>query len=164
MIEYKGYTGVFEFDPDLVLFAGHVVDLRDQIYFEGSSVSDLQESMKVAVDHYLDVCEQRDEAPGRPFSGLHRRIVANRSLDRIANAMERGVTLLEDIHAAIQPVEEADEVLDTSAGLVMVRATTKDGTARCYVVRTESTRAAIEAACTAWECKWADLVEKSVET
>ena len=85
MIEYKGYTGVFEFDPDLVLFAGHVVDLRDQIYFEGSSVSDLQESMKVAVDHYLDVCEQRDEAPGRPFSGrfnvrvdpdLHRRIVA----------------------------------------------------------------------------------------
>lgn len=34
MIEYKGYTGVFEFDPELLLFSGHVVDLRDEIYFE----------------------------------------------------------------------------------------------------------------------------------
>ncbi len=31
----KGYTGVFEFDPELRLFAGHVVDLRDEINFEG---------------------------------------------------------------------------------------------------------------------------------
>jgi predicted HicB family RNase H-like nuclease len=69
MIEYKGYTGVVEFDPELSLFAGHVIDLRDEIYFEGESVEELTASMRRAVDHYLRVCEARDEEPARPFSG-----------------------------------------------------------------------------------------------
>jgi len=69
MIEYKGYTGVFEFDTDLELFSGFVVDLRDQIYFEGGSVEELKASMRRAIDHYLDVCEARGEEPEKPFSG-----------------------------------------------------------------------------------------------
>ncbi|MCZ7664108.1 MAG: type II toxin-antitoxin system HicB family antitoxin [Thermoleophilia bacterium] len=69
MIEYKGYTGVFEFDPELLLFSGHVVDLRDEIYFEGDSVEELQASMRRAVDHYLEVCRIRGDEPERPFSG-----------------------------------------------------------------------------------------------
>lgn len=69
MIEHKGYTGVVEFDPELSLFAGHVIDLRDEIYFEGESVEELTASMRRAVDHYLRVCETRGEEPERPFSG-----------------------------------------------------------------------------------------------
>ena len=69
MITYKGYTGVFDFDPDLMLFAGHVIDMRDEIYFEGDSVQVLEESMARAVDHYVAVCEERGEEPGKPFSG-----------------------------------------------------------------------------------------------
>jgi predicted HicB family RNase H-like nuclease len=69
MIEYKGYTGLVEFDPDLRSFTGHVIDLRDEIYFEGSSVEELESSMKHAVDHYLAVCDKRGEEPERPFSG-----------------------------------------------------------------------------------------------
>jgi predicted HicB family RNase H-like nuclease len=69
MIEYKGYTGVFEFDTELELFSGFVVDLRDQIYFEGESVEQLRASMHRAVDHYLDVCAARGEDPEKPFSG-----------------------------------------------------------------------------------------------
>ena len=103
------------------------------------------------------------QATGVPRNIANTAMVVTGPLDRIANAMERAVTLLEEIHTAIQPQEEADEGLDTSAGLVIVRATTKDGVARCYVVRTESTKAAMEAACSAWECEWADLVQKSVE-
>ena len=69
MIEHKGYTGVFEFDPELRLFTGHVIDLRDEIYFEGDSVEALEASMTRAVDHYLEVCEARRDEPERPFSG-----------------------------------------------------------------------------------------------
>lgn len=69
MIEYNGYTGLVEFDPDLRSFTGHVIDLRDEIYFEGSSVEELETSMKRAVDHYLSVCAKRGEEPERPFSG-----------------------------------------------------------------------------------------------
>ena len=69
MIEYKGYTGVFEFDTELELFSGFVVDLRDQIYFEGESVEQLKASMHRSVDHYLEVCAARGEEPEKPFSG-----------------------------------------------------------------------------------------------
>jgi predicted HicB family RNase H-like nuclease len=69
MIEYKGYTAVVEFDADLRSFTGHVIDLRDEIYFEGSSVEELEASMKRAVDHYLSVCAKRGDEPERPFSG-----------------------------------------------------------------------------------------------
>ncbi len=69
MIEYKGYMGVVEFDPELRLFTGHVVDLRDEIYFEGDTVDALDASMRRTVDHYLSVCKQRGEEPERPFSG-----------------------------------------------------------------------------------------------
>jgi len=69
MIEYKGYTGVFEFDTELELFSGFVVDLRDQIYFEGESVEQLKASMRRAIDHYLEVCAARGEEPEKPFSG-----------------------------------------------------------------------------------------------
>jgi predicted HicB family RNase H-like nuclease len=69
MIEYRGYTGVFDYDPEIETFAGHVIDLRDEIYFEGASVDELKESMHRAVDHYLKVCAARMEEPGRPFSG-----------------------------------------------------------------------------------------------
>src|SRR5688500_507276 len=68
MIDYKGYTGIVEFDSDLGLFAGHVIDLRDEIYFEGESVEELVESMKRAVDHYLEISAKRGEAPERPVS------------------------------------------------------------------------------------------------
>ena len=85
MMEHRGYTAVFEYDPELETFAGHVVDLRDQIYFEGSSVEELRSSMRTAVDDYIDFCGERGESPERPFSGrfnvrfessLHRRVAA----------------------------------------------------------------------------------------
>jgi predicted HicB family RNase H-like nuclease len=69
MIEYKGYTGVFEYDPEIETFAGHVIYLRDEIYFEGDSIKDLKTSMKRAIDHYLEACEKRGEEPSRPFTG-----------------------------------------------------------------------------------------------
>lgn len=62
MIEYKGFTGIVDFDPELDTFTGYVVGVSgDQIYFEGASVEELRESMKRAVDHYLDVAAKERE-------------------------------------------------------------------------------------------------------
>ena len=38
MIEYKGYSGVFEFDPDSDSFHGRVINTKDVIAFYGASV------------------------------------------------------------------------------------------------------------------------------
>ena len=54
MIEYKGYTGVFEYDEEYRFFAGYVVNARDGIDFEGRSLDELEESMRTAIDDYLE--------------------------------------------------------------------------------------------------------------
>ena len=66
MIQYKGYTGVFEYDEEYGFFAGHVVDVRDGIYFEGRSVDELKESLRCAVDTYLAHCAEKGREPCRP--------------------------------------------------------------------------------------------------
>jgi predicted HicB family RNase H-like nuclease len=69
MLEYKGYTGNVEFDPEAGLFHGEVLDTRDVITFQGTSVEDLQQAFRDSVDDYLDFCTERNEEPDKPFSG-----------------------------------------------------------------------------------------------
>lgn len=70
MIEYKGYVGVFEYDPDDEVFRGRVVNLgRDGITFAGSSVDELKRELEASVDDYLAWCRERGEEPEKPFSG-----------------------------------------------------------------------------------------------
>ncbi len=69
MIEYKGYTGVFEYDPSLEMLTGHVIDIRDEIYFEGKSIDEVKSNMAELVDEYLRVCEELGDEPAKPYSG-----------------------------------------------------------------------------------------------
>jgi predicted HicB family RNase H-like nuclease len=69
MLEHKGYTGNVEFDPEAGLFHGEVLDTRDVITFQGTSVEDLQQAFRDSVEDYLDFCKERNEEPDKPFSG-----------------------------------------------------------------------------------------------
>ena len=82
-MNYKGYTGYAEYDDSARVFHGEVVDTRDVITFQGTTVEEIEEAFRESVDDYLDFCEQRGEQPDRPFSGrlmvrlppnLHRRL------------------------------------------------------------------------------------------
>ncbi|MDI6791274.1 MAG: type II toxin-antitoxin system HicB family antitoxin [bacterium] len=83
MIEYKGYIGVVEFDPEIDLFHGTVINTNDVITFYGSSVVELREEMRKSVEDYLEFCREQGREPEKPFSGklsiqtspeLHRRV------------------------------------------------------------------------------------------
>ena len=109
MIEYKGYTGVIEFDPELRVFTGHVVDLRDEIYFEGDSVEALDASMQRAVDHYVSVCEQRGEEPERPFSGkLNLRLGSDLHREAALAAAVQGESLNNWLVRVVESATRAD--------------------------------------------------------
>ena len=58
-MNYKGYTGCAEYDDSARVFHGEVVDTRDVITFEGTSVDEIEEAFRESVDDYLDFCEQR---------------------------------------------------------------------------------------------------------
>ena len=66
---YRGYTAAVEYDADDHIFSGRIVDLRDVIHFEGTSVEELEAAMRETVDDYLAICEEQGREPDRPFSG-----------------------------------------------------------------------------------------------
>lgn len=58
MIEYKGYTGVYEFDEKRNLFHGKVAQIEDVITFQGNSIKELQASFERAIEDYIAWCKK----------------------------------------------------------------------------------------------------------
>ena len=69
MMEYKGYIGKVEIDEEVGILYGEVINVRDVITFEGTSVEEVQQAFRESVDDYLEFCAQRGESPEKPFSG-----------------------------------------------------------------------------------------------
>ena len=69
MLKYMGYTGYVEFDDEAGLFHGEVIDTKDVITFQGTTVEEIQIAFRDSVDDYLEFCTERGEKPDKPFSG-----------------------------------------------------------------------------------------------
>jgi len=106
-MEYQGYLAKVEFDDEANILHGEILNLRDVITFEGSTVEELRHAFKDSVEDYLDFCAERNEEPEKPFSGkfmvridpeLHREIylrarMADKSLNSwISEALEAVVS------------------------------------------------------------------------
>ncbi len=104
MLNYKGYTGHVEFDDEAGIFHSEVLDLRDVVTFQGTSIDELEQAFKESIADYLEFCQTRGEEPDKPFSGrlmlrlspeLHRRAYTSskregKSLNQwIAERLER---------------------------------------------------------------------------
>lgn len=90
MMEYKGYIGKVEFDDEAGLFHGEIINLRDVITYEGTSVQELRQAFQESIEDYLAFCAERGETPEKPFSGtftvrvspdLHRAIAVKAKLE-----------------------------------------------------------------------------------
>ena len=69
MIEYKGYTGVFEFDSSIDAFHGRVAGLKDVVTFQGRSLDELRREMAESVEDYLELCAETGKEPERSYRG-----------------------------------------------------------------------------------------------
>jgi|DewCreStandDraft_4_1066084.scaffolds.fasta_scaffold179438_1 predicted HicB family RNase H-like nuclease len=69
LLKYKGYAGVFAFDPEAKLFHGEVAGIRDVVTFQGRSVAELEEALKDSVEVYLSHCQRKGKQPDKPYSG-----------------------------------------------------------------------------------------------
>src|SRR5438093_13551125 len=105
-MKYQGYEARIEFDDQAELFHGEVINTRDVITFQGTSVRDLRKAFRDSVEDYLAFCKERGEEPDKPFSGqfvtrlspdLHRRIniaatLSGKSLNSwVSEQLEKGV-------------------------------------------------------------------------
>jgi predicted HicB family RNase H-like nuclease len=107
VMTYKGYEALVQYDQDAEIFHGEVMNLRDVITFQGSSVAELKQAFADSVEDYLVFCKERGEEPEKPYSGqfvvrvdppLHKAVAvaakrAGMSLNRwVAAALERAAT------------------------------------------------------------------------
>lgn len=69
MLSYKGYTGHVEYDDEAGIFHGEVLDTRDVITFQGTTVDEIEAAFRESVEDYLEFCRERGEEPNKPFSG-----------------------------------------------------------------------------------------------
>ncbi len=60
---YKGYRAKIEFDDEAGIFHGEVIDVRDVIAFQGTSVAELRKSLRDSVEDHFAFCRERNEVP-----------------------------------------------------------------------------------------------------
>ncbi|MGQ9371063.1 type II toxin-antitoxin system HicB family antitoxin [Azospirillum sp. A39] len=69
MMDYKGYKAQIDFDDDAGLFVGEVINTRDGITFSGTSVEELRNAFRRAVDDYIALSSDMAASAERPYSG-----------------------------------------------------------------------------------------------
>ncbi|TIH19867.1 type II toxin-antitoxin system HicB family antitoxin [Marinifilum sp. JC120] len=93
-IQYKGYLGKFEYDPDADIFHGEVINLKDVITFQGRSIDELKTALADSVEDYLDFCREEGDKPEKPYSGkVHLRIKPELHREAAAAAAISGKSL-----------------------------------------------------------------------
>ena len=68
MIEYKGYIGAVNFDSEIDLFHGTVINTNDVITFYGKSIGELREEMQKSIEGYIEFCKEQSKIPEKPSS------------------------------------------------------------------------------------------------
>jgi predicted HicB family RNase H-like nuclease len=68
-MEYKGYIGVVEFDNKAKIFHGDVINTRDVITFQGTSVEEIENAFQDSINDYIEWCKKDGINPEKPYSG-----------------------------------------------------------------------------------------------
>jgi len=93
MMEYKGYLGTVEYDSEAKIFHGDVINTKDVITFQGTTVNEIEKSFKESIDDYISWCKEEGAEPEKPYSGkfnirlspeLHRQIAVLAKKKRIS--------------------------------------------------------------------------------
>jgi predicted HicB family RNase H-like nuclease len=105
VLSYRGYDAEISYSEGDRAIHGAVVNIADEIHFQGATVAELSAAFRESVDEYLEWCEQRGRAPAKPYSGtflvrmdpdLHRRAALKagpRKLNSfVVAAVERAVS------------------------------------------------------------------------
>ena len=69
MIHYKGYYGSVHYSDDDQVFFGKIEYIRSLVNYEETTVKNLRQAFKEAVDDYLELCQDEGIEPDQTFRG-----------------------------------------------------------------------------------------------
>ena len=102
MLKYKGNSGRVEYDDEAKIFHGEVIDTKDVITFQGTSVNEMEKAFRESIDDYLDFCRERDENRIKPFSGKFVLRVPSELHHQLVGA-RKAICTLKNLRAAKRP-------------------------------------------------------------
>ena len=101
-MEYKGYIGNIEFSEKDRTFYGKVQGIRSLISYEGENAKELIDDFHMAVDDYLQLCEERGTKPEKAYKGTFNiRISPELHKNAALYAMEKKISLNSVVEAAL---------------------------------------------------------------
>lgn len=103
---YKGYKAKIEYSEEDDCLVGRVIGINHIISFHGSSIAEVREAFKEAIDFYLST----EPMPEKPFSGrFNIRIPSDVHAEAARLAEASGRSLNQFVHDAIvRAIEEAE--------------------------------------------------------
>ena len=69
MLSYKDYSGLLEIDEESEILFGRVLDIKDVITFEGTTIAEAKQAFQDSVEDYLEFCQELGQEPNKPSSG-----------------------------------------------------------------------------------------------
>ncbi|MBP0617255.1 type II toxin-antitoxin system HicB family antitoxin [Jiella mangrovi] len=108
IMHHRGYEARIDFDEEAESFHGEVLNLRDVITFEGTSVEELKKAFIDSVEDYIAFCRERGEEPEKPFSGQFVVRAEPRLHRQLAVAAKRAGISLNKLVTGILEKEVAD--------------------------------------------------------
>jgi len=69
-MRYKNYRAKITYLEDENIFHGEVINIKDVITFQGTTVDELKQAFIDSVNDYIDFCKSRNEEPEIPLKGF----------------------------------------------------------------------------------------------
>ncbi len=69
ILQYKEYFATVQFSAEDEVFFGKILGINDVVSFEGSTVKELKNAMKEAVEDYLETCKKLKKEPEKMYKG-----------------------------------------------------------------------------------------------
>lgn len=69
-LKHKGYFGSVEFSAEDSILFGQIIGINDLVSYEGTSIDNLKEVFREAVEDYLETCKELEKEPNKFFKGV----------------------------------------------------------------------------------------------
>jgi predicted HicB family RNase H-like nuclease len=110
-LNYDGYTASIHYSPADEVFFGKLIGINDLVTFEGTSVEELKQGMKEAVDDYIETCKALGKSPEKSYKGVFNVRVSSDLHKKIALlASQYDVTLNDFVKSVLQYASSHQEV------------------------------------------------------
>lgn len=85
-MKWQNYVAMIEYDPDIRMFHGRVINANSIITFYGASVNELDCEFEKSMQVYFDLCQEQGKQPDKPYSGRFNIRMTPQQHERLAAA------------------------------------------------------------------------------